>query len=1175
MTLSPINRVSSSSHWLNYNLTRITDSNGNYINFNYVAGPANGNYWIPTLSSITDSAGSALLTITRTTDGWGRVTAVSDRYSRSVYYAYETSTGYHLLKQESIVVTTGTSSPTIRDAFTYHIYTGWNHNHYVLYTVASLSPTGSGTATTTINYDNSTSAVANVVDANGNKRTYTQPSGSQTKVTVADSVGTTVTSFTATFDSRLNMTAITDGTNTTTVHTYAFSDTNAPDQASTITDANSNSIVSTFDSHGNLATTTSPLGTVTTYTNDYTYFPLGRITQVQEGSKLPTSFVYNEPSGTIQSVTWPEPGGSGSYVSSSYTYDSLGNILTSTSPGNNACTSTTTTFNYTTDGTYSQSDAIAQPIKITNNLGKVVHLRYDSQARPTSVTDAVGNENDTSYNIVGQVLTTVAPATGQTGTGHSYTQNTYLWPGGPASATQLYDESGTLVRTSGCTYGLEGELLGTSGNNDTASFTYDAAYRLLTSTDGNSHSTTKTYNTAGYIATISDATSGVTHYTSYDSAGNLLSQTDPNGVVTNYVYSGPGGLLSDVQFPATTSLNESYSYDSYGRTTGVTDGTGSVSSTYDDMDHPLTTSRTYTGIAAQNFSYTYYPDGSRETLACPAGTWTYYYDGVGRYASMTSPAGTSYASYADNGWQTGRTLPNGVVTSYTLNAVGQETDCLSQTAGSTTLSHYNSFTYDANGNVTGLTASIPALTSYGGTTIWQYNSKDQLTQEQTTRFGGYTDNFAYDSASNPTTFRGTTLTFNNSNELTVAGFSYDSNGNPTTYGGTTFTYDPKDHLTAVGSVMSSGYRSDGLRAWTTEGGSTTYYLYDGGAPIYEMDGTGTITATDVFAPDGLVARKQGGSWIEYTFDNSGSVAQRLDTSASILTTSGYNDYGQETSSGSHSDPFGYEARYGYQTDQVTGLILCRARYYDPAYGRFVNRDPIGIAGGMNLYGYASGNPISSCDPSGLSPTGASGENEPWYDVDNDYYTGLYGRFKNSTFGQLYSRVTSVTGCDPVGQVYHLVTLPHRIGHIGEAAATKGWRGWLEDGSTALETVTLAVGGMEVGSALSEVGQAGDHIVLGLKGGLEELAEQIGGRHLMENPEGWEQEVLNGIADPKTKFSLKLDGLDGEGAAGKLLNCLAREEGATAWEVKQLFNSGRMGSVELFENGVRVANPFSW
>jgi RHS repeat-associated protein len=49
----------------------------------------------------------------------------------------------------------------------------------------------------------------------------------------------------------------------------------------------------------------------------------------------------------------------------------------------------------------------------------------------------------------------------------------------------------------------------------------------------------------------------------------------------------------------------------------------------------------------------------------------------------------------------------------------------------------------------------------------------------------------------------------------------------------------------------------------------------------------------------------------------------------------------------------------------SGQLYRRNRYYDPQSGRFTQEDPIGIAGGLNLYGFADGDPVSYSDPYGL------------------------------------------------------------------------------------------------------------------------------------------------------------------------------------------------------------------
>ena len=53
---------------------------------------------------------------------------------------------------------------------------------------------------------------------------------------------------------------------------------------------------------------------------------------------------------------------------------------------------------------------------------------------------------------------------------------------------------------------------------------------------------------------------------------------------------------------------------------------------------------------------------------------------------------------------------------------------------------------------------------------------------------------------------------------------------------------------------------------------------------------------------------------------------------------------------------------------ATGQMYMRNRYYDPATGQFTQADPIGLAGGLNAYGFANGDPVSYDDPYGLCST---------------------------------------------------------------------------------------------------------------------------------------------------------------------------------------------------------------
>ena len=163
--------------------------------------------------------------------------------------------------------------------------------------------------------------------------------------------------------------------------------------------------------------------------------------------------------------------------------------------------------------------------------------------------------------------------------------------------------------------------------------------------------------------------------------------------------------------------------------------------------------------------------------------------------------------------------------------------------------------------------------------------------------------------------------------------------------------------------MAHAYRADGLRGLRDLNGTRTYYLYDGGNAVVELTASGSAKAVSVHAPDGLVARKSANVWTQYVFDPQGSVAQRLTGAGAVASSAAYDAYGADLTGSGSTDAFGWNGRWGYLFDQ--GLYLCQNRFYDPQNGRWLTRDPIGFAGGVNVYGYCAGGPVGNADPSGL------------------------------------------------------------------------------------------------------------------------------------------------------------------------------------------------------------------
>src|SRR3972149_3827484 len=98
----------------------------------------------------------------------------------------------------------------------------------------------------------------------------------------------------------------------------------------------------------------------------------------------------------------------------------------------------------------------------------------------------------------------------------------------------------------------------------------------------------------------------------------------------------------------------------------------------------------------------------------------------------------------------------------------------------------------------------------------------------------------------------------------------------------------------------------------------------------------------------------------------GTTRLMSNSSGSSIEPAVYTAFGGRISAPAITDAtrYGYVGAWGYQRNGDFPYLHVGARYYDPSTGRFLQRDPIGIEGGLNVYAYAGNSPGSNIDPSG-------------------------------------------------------------------------------------------------------------------------------------------------------------------------------------------------------------------
>jgi RHS repeat-associated protein len=642
------------------------------------------------------------------------------------------------------------------------------------------------------------------------------------------------------------------------------------------------------------------------------------------------------------------PSGSGAGLTTSFQYNSKGELIKVTDPNGNS-----TTLTYTPAGLVAT---------ITDAQNNTTAFTYDGRGNRLTSTNALNQNTTYTYDTMNRLTKITAPDGSTTQFGYDYRgRRTSATDANGKTTAYQYDDADRLVAV-------------TDAAQNVTVYGYDTENNMVDITDAANHQTGFSYDAMGRVTQVSFPSTLSESYT-YDAMNNLLSKTDRKGQTINYGYDALYRLTSKT-YPDSTAVN--YTYDLLSRLTQLTDPTGVYSFTYDNLGRLVGTSTQYSFLSGTPLTNTYGHDAAsnRISFTNPQSQITSYaYDSLNRLTTLTDANSGQFGFGYDALWgRTSLTRPNGVGTSYSYDSLSR---LLSVLHNGGSLPGSTSYTYDAAGNALTKTAvqsgnpnPVSVLSQYS------YDPIYELTQAVVNGSGA--EGYTYDPVGNRLTSAGpTSYNYNASNELASssrATYTYDNNGNTiskTTSSGTTnYTWDFENRLTSVtlpgtGGTVKFQYDPFGRRIYKSGPAGTNIYVYDGDNVIQELDGAGPLAAqyTQGLGVDEPLAMYRGLTASYYHADGLGSITSLTDPTAALAASYVYGSFGKlAASTGTLTNPFQYTAR---EFDSETGLYYYRARYYDPVAGRFLSEDVLKLAGeGTTLYSYVGNSPPNYIDPWG-------------------------------------------------------------------------------------------------------------------------------------------------------------------------------------------------------------------
>jgi RHS repeat-associated protein len=781
-----------------------------------------------------------------------------------------------------------------------------------------------------------------------------------------------VTQKTYTYDSSGRMVTATDALNYTTAYTYDALDRKTlitrPDSSSTtflyddrmviITDANGNNNTEIYDRLGRLiginkGGISHTAYTYDTYYDNYNGKSVYHLLTTTNSLGAVTTNTYDN-LGRLIRTDYPQDG-SNPLTTETFTYDSVGNLLTKTNGKG------TKSLSYEYFAGYRLK-------RVTEPDGRTVSYTYDANDNPVTQTWGSG-----SYAYTYDARNRITRLTAKLDANNfnlGYTYDTFghiteiTYPGRSEQVTYTYDPLDRLITipgfVTGCTYDADNKLLAmTLGNGLVNRFTYDRNDRP-----------TRISNTSH--GDLLDLRYG------YDQVGNV---TKINGNIYEYdrinrlTWSGNTASIDATN--CRYSQGTAWSYDDAGNLIGQ--------KFYDDKRLQSSVELTY-DLADRlwkkgNIAYSNDNTGCRTAKYETDATWNYIYDGEARLTKVVKGATTIAESTYDGSGMRVKKVNNGKTIYYIYSGSNPLLEYNAATGESTYFIYAGNravakekagvkefYHRDHLGSVRAITDQNKKLTGLFGYDVWG-NLKNSGEYDESVIDGDK---------------------FNTNSRWVPVNDSYDENGNN----------EHCDYMCGVGidegvGLILNGYNSNFSDIWWSNkalyASPDTDYVLTGYYRFMVYSNTKDTAKVQLlyYDSDGkLVATHEStmnysSDWKPYTLHshapaNAATLEIRLGGNLSVNSS---DIYGREGSViyydrirlkvvGLSSDEGEYT---GKKEDAGTGLKYFGARFYDPEVGRFISVDP--ARQGLNWYSYCGNNPVNRTDPDGK-----------WFGVD-DILTG--------------------------------------------------------------------------------------------------------------------------------------------------------------------------------------------